>query len=503
MARWNPNRVLAIVLAAGTLFVGSVAEATDWPMYGRDLQHTFTNADSLITSANAAFLQPAWTFPTGDAVSASPTMVAGIVYVGAWDGFFYALDAATGALKWKFQVDCQNSVLPVPPQCLAPGEQPPDRTTTDGGLITSSATVFDGKVYFAGGKTLYCLRTADGSLVWKRVLCGNPDVPACETDTADPTRIFSSPAIFHHRVYVGHTVDGRGGYRGGFDALDARTGKLRWRFEIDPVLDANGVPVKGPDGQIMGQNRGCGGTFSSAAIDTRKRLLYFGTSDCDFGAPPPYHEAIIALRTGTGRVRWVFRPRQQDTCDFDFGASPNLIDIAGNRWVGAGGKDGTYYVLDGISRDPAGTLVWSVNVVFGGSSGGFIGSSAFDGQRVVGGTAFGELGGSICDPSNPRDTFIQQPTMHAFDPLAKTVLWEDDGAATFGPSSVGNGVVFVGSLLPPALRAFATDGGRLLSTIAMPGAVNSGTALVDDMLVVGSGNSNDGAGSAVRAFKLP
>jgi PQQ-like domain len=83
----------------------------------------------------------AWTFPTGDAVSASPTVVEGVVYVGSWDGYFYALDAKLGTLKWKFKVDCQYTVLPIPPHCLPPGFPPPPRTTTGGGMITSSAAV--------------------------------------------------------------------------------------------------------------------------------------------------------------------------------------------------------------------------------------------------------------------------------------------------------------------------------------------------------------------------
>src|SRR6202171_1885733 len=82
----------------------------DWPMYGRNLRHTFSNPKSRINPKNASSLKLAWSFKTGDAVSASPTVVNGVVYVGSWDGYFYALDADTGSLIWKFQVDCQNSV---------------------------------------------------------------------------------------------------------------------------------------------------------------------------------------------------------------------------------------------------------------------------------------------------------------------------------------------------------------------------------------------------------
>src|SRR5579864_2457273 len=77
------------------------AAPEDWPMYGRDLQRSYSQPGAAITKDNVASLVQAWTFPVADAVSASPSVVAGVVYVGAWDGFFYALDAATGAVKWK------------------------------------------------------------------------------------------------------------------------------------------------------------------------------------------------------------------------------------------------------------------------------------------------------------------------------------------------------------------------------------------------------------------
>ena len=183
----------------------------NWPMYGRNLAHTFSNDKSLINPGNVASLTEKWFFPTGDAVSASPTVVGGVIYVGAWDGYFYAIDANSGTLRWKFQVDCQNIIIPIPPQCLAPGQSPPARFFTNGGLITSTAAVMHGQVIFAAGKTVYNLNARDGSLRWKHVICGNPEAPHCSTDVNDPTQIFSSPAVSNDLIYLGHTA-GADGY---------------------------------------------------------------------------------------------------------------------------------------------------------------------------------------------------------------------------------------------------------------------------------------------------
>jgi outer membrane protein assembly factor BamB len=501
MRRLMPALLLLFGLSA--MSSGPAHDGDNWPMYGRNLRHTFSNPHSRINAQNVASLRPAWSFTAGDAVSASPTIVNGIVYVGAWDGFFYALDAHTGRPLWTFQVDCDQAVVPVPPQCLAPGENPPERFFTDGGLITASAAVEHDTVYFAAGKTLYSLRAADGALLWKRVICGNPDDPNCAADAADPTRIFSSPAIFEGLVFLGHTADGTSSYRGGFLALEAQSGTTRWRFEVDPLLDANGQV-------IGGQNRGCGNVWSSPAIDSAHRLVFFGTADCEREPAAPYHQAVIALETGSGHLRWVFRPRESDPhqCDFDFGAAPNVFDSGSHRYVGVGSKDGTYYVLHRLTADPHGEVAWATNVVFGGMAGGFFGGAAFDGTQIVSATATGDgnpftqMG--LCNASDPRDTFLQEPSLHAFDAASGAILWEGNLNHSFAPTSMADGVIFSGvvGIEPPALNAYDARTGQLLASFPLPGSVNAGATPVGTMLFVGSGNSSDGQGSGVHAFSL-
>jgi len=466
-------------------------------MYGHDAMHTFSTTSG-ITTSNVANLAVTWQFATGDAVSATPTVVGGTVYVGSWDGFFYALDATSGKLVWKLQVDCQPAILPIPKQCLASGQMEPDRTNTDGGIITSTATVTGGRVYFAAGRTVYCVNangSTAGSVIWKHVVCGNPDDPMCALDGKDPNEIWSSPAIVDGKVIVGSSVDGAMGYRGGIVALDQSTGAQVWRLEVDPKLDASGNPL--PSG---GQNRGCGSVWSSGGIDTDDGLVFFGTGDCQSDADPPYHEALLAIDYATGKVKWTYRPRMTDTCDFDFGASPNLMTVSGKRQVGIGSKDGTYYVLD-----PTGHLICSQKVVFGGSAGGFIGTAAFDGAHIYGGTAIGDFGGMLCMPNNPNDKGVEDPSLHAFDAATGKVLWETTHAYTFGATTVTNGVLLdgVGEIQPPAIRAYDASNGTQLAEVRFEGAMNSGAAVVGKMVYVGTGNSNNGGGSSVTALAVP
>src|SRR6202035_3290706 len=181
---------LTAALALGLFTAGTSAAATphrlhlfntgigswDWPSYGHDAQHTFHGRTTL-NQTRARRLRVAWTFPTADAVTAAPTVVGGTVYVGSWDGYFYAIALDTGQLRWKFQLDSQPAVKPVP------GQSPRD-VTSDGGLVTSSAWFEPAAglqpdlVIFAGGYTLYALDAQSGALVWKHAYTGLPEQPA-------------------------------------------------------------------------------------------------------------------------------------------------------------------------------------------------------------------------------------------------------------------------------------------------------------------------------------
>ena len=494
--------IAAFAIGCGDDNAAQMHADPNWPMYGHDLGHSFSSVRATIDETNVQSLKLAWKVAMPDAVSAPPSVVAGVVYIGAWDGVMYALDAATGAVRWTFEVDCQNAILPIPPRCLAPGQREPNRTGTDGGLIVGAAAVHDGKVYFGGGRTLYCLNASTGKLIWKRVLCGNPDDASCDRDQNDPALIFSSAAVTMGLVIVGVSVDGAHGYRGGIVAVDAATGAMKWRFEVDPILDANGNPALDAQGKVIGGvNRGCGDVWSTGAVDEANGLVFFGTADCQSDAEPPYNEAFLALDVATGTIAWVYRPRSSDTCDFDFGASANLMDIDGAQLVGVGGKDGTYYTLD----RKTGALVWKTNVVFGGSSGGFIGSAAFDGTHIFGGTALGDAGGPLCMPDNPNDMLNEQPSFHAFDAATGAVRWQNNMANTFAPTSVSGRAVFngVGDVLPPELRVYDGGTGATLASFTADGAVNSGAAIVGNTIYFGAGNSFNGHGGAVFAYRLP
>ncbi|HXO16991.1 MAG TPA: PQQ-binding-like beta-propeller repeat protein [Candidatus Dormibacteraeota bacterium] len=225
-----------------------------------------------------------WKFATGNVVHASPAVHDGVVYIGSWDRYLYALNARTGALVWKF----------------ATGD---DREIYNQVGIAGSAAVANGLVYFGCRDShFYALDERTGALRWKRDEHGSWVVatPAIAGDvvyytTSDERKFyavdattgalrfsvgygafaFSSPSIAGNVAYYG-TFDGR------LYGVDTRTGSIVARFSTDASarglgkhLDASGnlnlddfYGDATLDATIVGLNSiyGLGGIAGSAAI---------------------------------------------------------------------------------------------------------------------------------------------------------------------------------------------------------------------------------------------
>lgn len=249
----------------------------------------------------------------------------------------------------------------------------------------------------------------------------------------------------------------------------------------------------------------CGSVWSSGTVLPDLGLVVFGTADCDFSGTGPYADSIVALQVATGALAWRFHPQElPPNCDDDFGASANagVSPTGKTTFLGEGGKDGTYYSLNPAT----GMLRWSTNVVFGGSSGGFVGTTAYSGDRVYGATGLGDFnptphGLQACDPSDPRDTAAQNPTGHVFDAQTGSLVWQTSGASSFGPTTFAGGRMFNGlALANQVVQVRDASTGRLLAQIPLPQANWSGMATVGDALVLGLGSDYNPRSSGIEAL---
>jgi len=472
----------------------------DWPTFGGSAHHTFSNTTALNTT-NVHTLVPKWFFKTGDAVTANPVVVGNRVYVGSWDGNFYAIDKDSGKQVWKFAITPQPAVIPNED---ANGRHidltdPESFLTSDGGLITSSAwyepaspkTQGKNLVIFGGGYTLYALDADTGSPVWNHDYTSLPEKPA---DPAhDEGRIFSSPVVVGTKVIFGVTSDGQNGHRGYVAAANLENGEQAWRFETD---------VDPHDGHIL--NDGCGGIWSSGTVFEAHDLVVFDVADCDFNDPPPFNESVFALRPGDGSLVWNHRPSRVDNgCDWDFGATPNYVRYPdGSEFLGVGGKDGTYYRLDPVD----GHEIHATNVVFGGLAGGFLGTPAFDGKTVYGATALGDFGrfegfGTFgCEFPNPKDGLVQEPSIHAIDGATGAVKWQGLLSHSFGPTVVAGGMTFVGTAFLHSIQVRDAITGILIHTLPLLASSDSGIIPVGKSIFFSTGDAEQSIPAGVWSY---
>ncbi len=422
---------------AGAAAPGRPIGRCDWPTWGYTAMRPFsTGCPTELTDANAKQLRLRWFFNSHDVVTATPTVVGRSLYVGDWSGRLYALRTRDGKPRWTFQAKPQRLVY--------------------SGQIVASAAVADVRgtrtVFVPSGKTMYALRASDGKELWRHTL-GKPK------DRNDPTEIESSPAVVDGKVVFGWDVHNSGdGNAAGVVALDARTGKLRWKLVTAP--NDGTAPGTAPK-----TGSGCGDVWGSPSVDAARKLVIFGTGNCvEHDHWGRFSDAMVAVDLDSGAVRWVYQPHANNQDDLDFAGAPNLFDLDGHALAGLGNKDGTYYVVDRTNGELVSAIVATqpgLNRPGGNfSTGGFIGPSAYRDGMVVGGTAVGPA-----------------PYLHGLDVRTGTVAWQNqEPSATYAATAITGNVAIVGGT-DFTLRAVTVDHGDVLWSHPMKGAVAGGAAI--------------------------
>jgi outer membrane protein assembly factor BamB len=188
------------------------------PAVWRDAVY-FGSGDGNVYALDAATGSLKWKLPTGDVVHASPAIADGRLYIGSWDSYFYALDASTGKELWRFKT----------------GEDPDIHNQVG---IQSSATVSDGVVYFGcRDSNFYALDAATGQKRWSFSNKGS--------------WVIVSPVVRAGRVYFATSDSAL------FHVLDAQTGALidtiqfQWPIFASPSIAGNILYLGGQDGKLV------------------------------------------------------------------------------------------------------------------------------------------------------------------------------------------------------------------------------------------------------------
>src|SRR5579871_5458763 len=394
---------LAVVLVAATIFVGIIqanntppgGTGADWPIYLHDPQRTDATNDTILSAANITQLTKRWTYKTGGAIEGAAAVVKGTAYIGSWDGYEYALDAKTGALKWKTFLGTIKA-----PNCVPPALG-----------ISSGADVEGNVIYLGGGDNYwYALNATTGAVLWK-VFTG-------DSSAAGGHYNWSSPLIYNGYAYIGVASLG--------DCPLVQGQLLQVSLKTHQIVKTLNLV---PDGQVGG------GVWTTPSLDPATNTIYLSTATANL-ITQVLAQAIVAVDASTLSVKsyWTL-PNASAVVDSDFSTTPTLFtDAAGDPLLVAVNKNGYAYAFDRRKSLAAGPI-WQQEIAIGGENPVQGGSSVS--SAAVGAGRLYMAGG------NSSINGVGYPsTIRALDPATGKILWEDGEAGiVIGALVYDNGLV--------------------------------------------------------------
>ncbi len=187
--------------------IAATTSSANWTQEGFNGQHTANNpAETILTRANVSHLVSVFSTrvnPNTDAISGvnpDPIVAGGVVYLSnSGDGYVVAVNATTGAVKWRVQPHCYG-VTTAPAfaggQIWIGQDDPGIAAISTGGVQISCLPLFDAVGYglappSAGNGTVYAeaddggvgaVDATTGALRWTNWLVGDGTTPTLSAD---------------------------------------------------------------------------------------------------------------------------------------------------------------------------------------------------------------------------------------------------------------------------------------------------------------------------------
>jgi polyvinyl alcohol dehydrogenase (cytochrome) len=492
----------AAAYCAGTDVVLDDAPAAGWNGWSPGATNTRFQSEPGFEVDALPNLGLAWAFGfEGDVNAFAPPAVIGeSLFVGSAGGSIYALDAASGCIKWHFQADgpVRTAMLVAP---------------LDGDDANAGHALMFGDQ--SGG--FYAVGAENGRLLWR-----------ARPEPHESTKLTGTPIAYDGVVYVpvASWEESRPlnpayeccTFRGSVVAYRIADGARIWKSWLVTETPerigetADGVPIYGPSGV---------GTWSAPTLDRERGLIYVTTGN-NYTGQTAFSDAVVAMRLDDGAIEWarqitpgdefnLYCRQQPGGCpgeDLDLGASAVLVRLGdGRERLLVGQKSGLVFALDPAD---SGRIVWQARVGEGGINGGVQWGMASDGRRVY--AAVSDLGRreqADRDAVDPRPNGVDPARgggLTALDVATGERVWYaapapcPEGRPVCSPAQPSAVTAMPGAVFSGAvdghLRAFDAADGRVLwdyDTVREFAAVNG---------VAARGGSIDGDGAVIAGGRV-
>lgn len=358
---WNPDAPdpiyrTGVLAQRDSLNVPAVASTGDWVHVGNSQGGSRFSDLSQITPDNVSRLEVAWIYHTGQpgtALEVTPLKIGGLVYLCTGTNDVIALDAETGAQRWRFRSGAERSAA-ISRECRgvayfhadAPAATCADRIftgTIDARLIALDALTgvpcagfgIDGQVSLLAGMGDWRGRVIPGYYY-----------------------VTSAPTIVRGNVILGGWVSDAqywGEPAGVVRAFDAVTGRLEWAFDAGHP-DRRTEPPPAEQYTPSTPN-----AWAPMSADEQLGLVYVptgNTSGSDYYGVlrRPFDErfssSVVALDAADGSVRWQFQTVHHDLWDYDVAPQPVLADVNARPALIQATKTGEIFVVDRVTGKP-------------------------------------------------------------------------------------------------------------------------------------------------------
>ena len=354
--RSRSRRMVPALIALGVLLLGAAPlqaadpeidhllqspVGKDWVTNGGNLTNQRYSTLKQIDATNVKQLKGAWmTRLNGSGLGgkysaeATPLVKDGIMYMVTGNDDVFAINAKTGENLWEHRSGIGQTISTV---CCG---------WLNRGLAMGEGMLFLGQL----DANVVALDIKTGKEVWRTPI----------EDWHNGYGITSAPLYFDGIVYSGNT-GGEFGVRSRLTALDAKTGKILWRWYTLP-----GPGEVGSDTWPAGTDdykRGGASIWNTPALDPQLGLVYFATGNCGPDYDGSMREgdnlfcaSIVALNAKTGEHVWHFQEVHHDIWDYDAASPVVLFDTVINgqsrKGIAEAGRTGWVYILDRTNGKP-------------------------------------------------------------------------------------------------------------------------------------------------------